>query len=174
MEQAIISGVAHDRSEAKITVVGVPDKIGEAARIFEARGRRRDQHRHDRAERLGRRAPAAPTSPSRCRATTAQIAMAALARLQDEVGFEQLLYDDRSARSRWSAPACAPTPGVTARFFAALAAAGVNIEMISTSEIRISVIVDEDTSTRRSPPHTGPSTSTATRSRPSSTAGTGR
>ena len=36
MEQAIIAGVAHDRSEAKITVVGVPDKVGEAARIFEA------------------------------------------------------------------------------------------------------------------------------------------
>ena len=36
MEQAIIAGIAHDRSEAKITVVGVPDKVGEAARIFEA------------------------------------------------------------------------------------------------------------------------------------------
>src|SRR5690606_38589444 len=36
MEQAIISGIAHDRGEAKITVVGVPDRIGEAARIFEA------------------------------------------------------------------------------------------------------------------------------------------
>ena len=55
MEQAIISGVAHDRSEAKITVVGVPDKPGEAAQDL-PRGRRRgDQHRHDRAERLGRR-----------------------------------------------------------------------------------------------------------------------
>ena len=55
MEQAIIAGVAHDRSEAKITVVGVPDKAGEAARIFEALADAADQHRHDRAERLGRR-----------------------------------------------------------------------------------------------------------------------
>ena len=54
MEQAIISGVAHDRSEAKITVVGVPDKIGEAARIFEALADSDDQHRHDRAEHLRR------------------------------------------------------------------------------------------------------------------------
>ena len=55
MEQAIISGVAHDRGEAKITVVGVPDKVGEAARIFRAIAARGDQHRHDRAEHLRRR-----------------------------------------------------------------------------------------------------------------------
>ena len=55
MEQAIIAGVAHDRSEAKITVVGVPDKVGEAARIFEALADGADQPRHDRAERLGGR-----------------------------------------------------------------------------------------------------------------------
>ena len=72
MEQAIIAGVAHDRSEAKITVVGVPDKVGEAARIFEALADAQDQPRHDRAERLGRRDEPAPTSPSRCRATTAR------------------------------------------------------------------------------------------------------
>ena len=55
MEAAIIAGVAHDRSEAKITVVGVPDKVGDAARIFTRPGRGADQPRHDRPERLGRR-----------------------------------------------------------------------------------------------------------------------
>ena len=55
MEQAIITGVAHDRSEAKITVVGVPDEPGEAAAHLPRRRRRRGQHRHDRAERLGGR-----------------------------------------------------------------------------------------------------------------------
>ena len=55
MEQAIISGMAQDRGEAKITVVGVPDKVGEAARIFRAIADGRDQHRHDRAEHLGGR-----------------------------------------------------------------------------------------------------------------------
>ncbi len=54
VEQAIISGVAHDLSEARITVVGVPDKPGEAARDLPDDRRRRGQHRHDRAERLGR------------------------------------------------------------------------------------------------------------------------
>ena len=54
-KHAIIAGVAHDRSEAKITVVGVPDQPGKAAEIFQALRRRRDQHRHDRAERLRRR-----------------------------------------------------------------------------------------------------------------------
>ncbi len=53
MEQAIISGIAQDRGEAKITVVGVPDKVGEAARIFRAIADGRDQHRHDRSERVG-------------------------------------------------------------------------------------------------------------------------
>ena len=55
MEAAIIAGVAHDRSEAKITVVGVPDKVGEAARIFDALAKAADQPRHDRPERLGGR-----------------------------------------------------------------------------------------------------------------------
>ena len=52
VEQPIISGVAHDRSEAKVTVVGVPDRPGEAAAIFETVADGRGQHRHDRAERV--------------------------------------------------------------------------------------------------------------------------
>ena len=73
-----------------------------------------------------------------------QIAMTALSRLRDEVGFEQLLYDDRIGKVSLVGAGMRTHPGVTARFFAALASAGVNIEMISTSEIRISVIIDED------------------------------
>ena len=144
MEQAIISGVAHDRSEAKITVVGVPDKPGEAAAIFEAvaeaeinidmivqnvsRGGDRP-HGHllhaaqDRRRRRDRRPGADPGAHRlrrRCSTTT------------------------RSARSRWSAPACAATRASPATFFDALAEAGVNIEMISTSEIRISVVTRAD------------------------------
>ena len=53
VEQAIISGVAHDRSEAKITIVGVPDQIGRGGPDLRGRRRDRDQHRHDRAERVG-------------------------------------------------------------------------------------------------------------------------
>ena len=73
-----------------------------------------------------------------------QVAMTALARLKDEVGYDQLLYDDRIGKVSLVGAGMRSHPGVTATFFAALASAAVNIEMISTSEIRISVIIDED------------------------------
>jgi aspartate kinase len=69
--------------------------------------------------------------------------MAALARIKDEVGYDSLLYDDQIGKVSLIGAGMRSHPGITARFFSALAAAGVNIEMISTSEIRISVIVDQ-------------------------------
>ena len=151
MEQAIIAGVAHDRSEAKITVVGVPDKAGEAARDLRGARRRRDQHRHDRAERLGRR-----HRPHRHLLHAAHDRRpdrdgARWRRIQDEVGFDELLYDDQIGKVSLIGAGMRSHPGVTAKFFAALADAGVNIEMISTSEIRISVVVDEARRRRRRP-----------------------
>jgi len=143
MEQAIISGVAHDRSEAKITVVGVPDKIGEAARIFEALADSAiniDMIVQNISAAQSGRTDISFTLPR----DDGQIAMTALSRLRDEVGYEQLLYDDRIGKVSLVGAGMRTHPGISARFFAALAAAGVNIEMISTSEIRISVIVDED------------------------------
>jgi aspartate kinase len=73
-----------------------------------------------------------------------QTAMTALRRLQDEVGFDSLLYDDRIGKVSVIGAGMRSHPGVSATFFGALAEAGVNIEMISTSEIRISVVVDEN------------------------------
>jgi aspartate kinase len=143
MEQAIISGVAHDRSEAKVTVVGVPDKIGEAARIFEALA---DSSIN--IDMIVQNISAAHTGRTDISFTLprddGQVAMTALSRLKDEVGYEHLLYDDRIGKVSLVGAGMRTHPGISARFFAALAAAGVNIEMISTSEIRISVIVDED------------------------------
>ena len=69
--------------------------------------------------------------------------MSALARIRDEVGYDRLLYDDQVGKISLIGAGMRSHPGITATFFAALASAGVNIEMISTSEIRISVIVDE-------------------------------
>ncbi len=143
VEQAIISGVAHDRSEAKITVVGVPDKIGEAARIFESladAGINIDMIVQNISAASTARTDISFTLPR----DDGQVAMTALSRLRDEVGYEQLLYDDRIGKVSLVGAGMRTHPGVTARFFASLAAAGVNIEMISTSEIRISVIIDED------------------------------
>ncbi len=142
MEQAIIAGVAHDRSEAKITVVGVPDKVGEAARIFEALADAQIN-----LDMIVQNVSAAATNLTDISFTLpradGQTAMTALARIKDEVGYDSLLYDDQIGKVSLIGAGMRSHPGVTAKFFAALAAAGVNIEMISTSEIRISVIVDE-------------------------------
>jgi aspartate kinase len=142
MEQALIAGVAHDRSEAKVTVVGVPDKVGEAARIFEALAEVEVN-----LDMVVQNVSAAATGLTdisftlpRADGTTA---MGALARIQDEVGYEKLLYDDQVGKVSLIGAGMRSHPGITAKFFSALAASGVNIEMISTSEIRISVIVDE-------------------------------
>ncbi len=142
MEQAIIAGVAHDRSEAKITVVGVPDKVGEAARIFEALAATEVN-----LDMVVQNVSAAATGLTDISFTLprsdGQTAMTALARIQDEVGYDKLLYDDQVGKVSLIGAGMRSHPGITARFFAALASAGVNIEMISTSEIRISVIVAE-------------------------------
>ncbi len=143
MEQAIISGVAHDRSEAKITVVGVPDRVGEAARIFgiiaEA-GINIDMIVQNVSAVATGRTDISFTLPR----DDGQRGMETLVRLQEPVGFESLLYDDRIGKVSLIGAGMRSHPGLTATFFAALAAAGVNIEMISTSEIRISVVVDQD------------------------------
>ena len=142
MEQAIIAGVAHDRSEAKITVVGVPDKVGEAARIFEALAGAEIN-----IDMVVQNVSAAATGLTDISFTLpradGQVAMSALARIRDEVGYDRLLYDDQVGKISLIGAGMRSHPGITATFFAALASAGVNIEMISTSEIRISVIVDE-------------------------------
>ena len=142
MEQAIIAGVAHDRSEAKITVVGVPDKIGEAAAIFDAvatAGINLDMIVQNVSAAATNLTDISFTLPR----TDGQTAMAALARIKDQVGYDSLLYDDRIGKVSLIGAGMRSHPGVTAKFFSALATAGVNIEMISTSEIRISVVVDE-------------------------------
>jgi aspartate kinase len=142
MEQAIIAGVAHDRSEAKITVVGVPDKVGEAARIFEALASVEVN-----IDMVVQNISAAATGLTDISFTLPRedgnTAMSALARIHDEVGYDKLLYDDQIGKVSLIGAGMRSHPGITARFFAALASAGVNIEMISTSEIRISVIVDQ-------------------------------
>ena len=141
MEQAIISGVAHDRSEAKITVVGVPDKPGEAAAIFRAAGRRRDQHRHDRAERLGRRDRSHRHLVHAAQDRRADRDGGAGRGSRTRSASSDLLYDDQIGKVSLVGAGMRSHPGVSATFFGALADAGVNIEMISTSEIRISVVV---------------------------------
>ena len=143
MEQAIISGVAHDPSEAKITVVGVPDKVGEAARIFTAIAEA-DINIDMIVQNVSAVATGLTDISFTLPRSDGQRAMSTLQRLQEEIGFSSLQYDDRIGKVSLIGAGMRSHPGVSAKFFGALAAAGVNIGMISTSEIRISVVVAQD------------------------------
>jgi aspartate kinase len=139
LEQAIISGVAHDRSQAKITMVGVPDKPGEAAAIFRAIAAAEIN-----IDMIVQNVSAAATGRTDISFTLPKTdgpdALSALKRVQNTVGYESLQYDDQIGKVSLIGAGMRSHPGVSARFFEAMADAGVNIEMISTSEIRISVV----------------------------------
>lgn len=140
VEQAIISGVAHDRSEVKVTVVGCPDKPGVAAAVFWAVADA--EVNIDMIVQVGSvtatgRTDISFTLPKSDGAT----ALAALEKVRSAVGFERTLYDEHIGKVSLIGAGMKSHPGVSARFFGALAEAGVNLEMISTSEIRVSVVV---------------------------------
>jgi aspartate kinase len=139
MEQAIIAGIAHDKSEAKITVVGVPDRTGTAARIFQAIA-----DADINIDMIVQNVSAAATGLTDISFTLPKTegasATAILQRIQGEIGFQSIQYDDQIGKLSLIGAGMRSHPGVTATFFACLADAGVNIEMISTSEIRISIV----------------------------------
>jgi len=140
MDQPIITGVAHDRGEATITVAGIPDKVGSAAKMFRAvaaAGINIDMIVQSTSRATGR-ADISFTLPR----PDGQAAMTALHEIQDEIGFESLIFDDRIGKVSLIGAGMRSHPGVSAEFFGALADAGINIRMISTSEIRISAVVD--------------------------------
>ncbi|MEI9906824.1 MAG: aspartate kinase, partial [Actinomycetota bacterium] len=142
MEKAVISGIAHDKSEAKITIVGVPDRTGIAARIFQAIA-----DADINIDMIVQNVSAASTGLTDISFTLPKSegadATAILQRIQGEVGFASIQYDDQIGKISLVGAGMRSHPGVTATFFAAMSDAGVNIEMISTSEIRISIICRE-------------------------------
>ncbi|GAA4684245.1 aspartate kinase [Streptomyces chumphonensis] len=143
MEQALISGVAHDTSEAKVTIVGVPDKPGEAAAIF-----RTVADAELNIDMVVQNVSAASTGLTDISFTLPRTdgkkAIEALERRKAQIGFDSLRYDDQVAKISLVGAGMKTNPGVTATFFEALSNAGVNIELISTSEIRISVVTRQD------------------------------
>ena len=139
MEQAIIAGIAHDKSEAKITVVGVPDRTGTAARIFQAIADA-DVNIDMIVQNVSAAATGLTDISFTLPKTEGAAATAILQRIQGEIGFQSIQYDDQIGKLSLIGAGMRSHPGVTATFFASLAEAGVNIEMISTSEIRISIV----------------------------------
>ena len=143
VEAPIIAGVAHDRSEAKITVVGVPDHPGKAAQIFQACA-----DAEINIDMIVQNVSAVETGLTdisfTCPKTDAQTGVQALKRIQGQVGFMSLQFDDHIGKLSLIGAGMRSHPGVSATLFKALADAGVNIEMISTSEIRVSVITRDD------------------------------
>ncbi|GAA2184853.1 aspartate kinase [Brooklawnia cerclae] len=141
MEEAVISGVAHDRTEAKITVAGVPDQVGKAAAIFRIIAAS-DINVDMIVQNVSEVATGATDITFTIPKTDGKRAVDALNAARDEIGFAELRYDDQIGKVAVVGVGMRTHPGVTARFFEALARVGVNISMISTSEIRISVVVD--------------------------------
>jgi aspartate kinase len=143
VEAPIIAGVAHDRSQAKITVVGVPDHPGKAAEIFQACA-----DAEINIDMIVQNVSAVETGLTDISftlpKTDGQVAVQALKRIQPASGFASLLYDDQIGKLSLVGVGMRSHPGVSATFFKALAETGVNIEMISTSEIRVSVITRAD------------------------------
>ncbi len=139
MEQPIISGVAHDLGDAKLTLVAVPDKPGIAATIFEtvaSNGVNVDM--------IVQNIAASDTNKTDVTFTLPKIdgkkALAALESIKDKIQYQELILDENIAKISLVGAGMRSHPGVSADLFRALAQAGINIEMISTSEIRISVV----------------------------------
>jgi aspartate kinase len=143
VEESVIAGVAVDLTEAKITIVGVPDVPGVAAKIFKIVA-----NTNANVDMIVQNVSAASTGRTDISFTLpksdGERALRALSSSQDAVGFNSLQYDDQIGKLSLVGAAMRSATGVSARLFEALYEAGINIEMISTSEIRISVVTRAD------------------------------
>ncbi|BDH59546.1 aspartate kinase [Tsukamurella sp. PLM1] len=140
VEEAILTGVAHDRSEAKITVVGLEDKPGYAARVFRAIADAEiniDMVLQNVSKVDTGRTDITFTLPREL----GPLGVEKLEALRAEIGFDSVVYDDHVGKVSLVGAGMKSHPGVTATFCEALSQAGINIELISTSEIRISVLI---------------------------------
>ena len=144
VEEPIIAGIAADLSEAKVTVVGVPDIPGKAALIFKIVARTNAN-----VDMIVQNVSAASTGLTDISFTLpkseGEQVLTALTNEKELIGFTSLQYDDQIAKLALVGGGMRTNTGVSAKLFEALFEAGINIEMISTSEIRISVVTRADT-----------------------------
>ncbi|WP_295624695.1 aspartate kinase [uncultured Corynebacterium sp.] len=153
MEEAVLTGVAHDRSEAKITILGIPDVAGQAAKVFRSVADAEiniDMVLQNVSSIDDNRTDITFTCPRE----DGPRALELLKKLQVEGDWQDVLYDDHVGKVSLVGAGMKSHPGVTATFCEALAQSDVNIELISTSEIRISVLIrDKDLDTAVSALH---------------------
>lgn len=141
LEQPLISGVAHDRTRAKITVVGVPDVPGSAAKVFGLINEAKVN-----LDMIVQNVPTDRPGVTDISFTLNQAqgptALKALEDAKAELGFQEVIYNESVGKLSLVGAGMKTNTGVSFTFFEALSNAGVNIDMISTSEIRISVITE--------------------------------
>ncbi len=139
MEEPIIAGVAHDRTEAKITAVGVPDVPGSAARLFEAVARA-DVNIDMIVQNVSAVVTGVTDISFTLPATAVSAAREAIEADRGAIGYAELVVDESIGKLSLVGAGMRSSSGVSAKLFGALRDAGVNIEMITTSDIRISVV----------------------------------
>jgi aspartate kinase len=143
LEQPLISGIAHDRTQAKVTVVGVPDKPGIAARIFRLLAEAKVN-----VDMIVQNISTGDNPLTDLSFTVDEsqgdLAMSLLRAAEEKIGYAGLEYDDEVGKLSLVGAGMKSNPGVTFTFFEALAAADINIDMISTSEVRISVVTSAE------------------------------
>jgi len=143
MEEPVVTGVAIDRSQAKVAVVGVPDVPGSAAAIFTLvakTGANIDMIVQNAQSAQPGRTDISFTLPK----PEAVEVVKVLASEQESIGFENLVHDDQVGKLSVVGAGMRTHSGVSVTLFEALSKHGINIDMISTSEIRISVVVGEN------------------------------
>jgi aspartate kinase len=140
VEDAIISGVAHDTSEAKVTVVGVPDRPGVAAGMFTALA-----DANINVDMIVQNISSEGRTDISFTVPRGEIDQATelLRGRIAEIGAADIIVNPAVAKVALVGAGMKTHPGVAARMFAALSRSGVNIQMISTSTIRVSVIIDD-------------------------------
>lgn len=146
MERQLITGIAHDKNEAKITLTSVPDKPGAVASVFSPLADADinvDMIVQNIAHSTGQKAASTDvtfTVPSSDLAKSLDV----LGRAQADIGFESLVHDTRVAKISVVGVGMRSHAGVASRMFTTLGERGINIQAITTSEIKVSVLIHED------------------------------
>ncbi|QGU06251.1 Aspartokinase [Corynebacterium occultum] len=142
VEEAVLSGVATDKSEAKVTILGIPDRPGEASKAFRALADA-EVNIDMVLQNISSLEDNTTDITFTCPRSDGRRAVEQLKKLQAEFDWANVLYDDQVGKVSLVGAGMKSHPGVTADFSEALRDVGVNIEVITTSEIRISVLVRE-------------------------------